>query len=389
MRFHQLLFCSVLISTSYALADPPQSSTVEELIDSLKSNDLVGRRIVFQELAKHRDAAEDYAPQLREQLRHGDQPSRQQAAMALAALGVDEPAVDEELLAGMGQRTLTSYLSQPEKARSFMAALVMLGQRAVPELIKAAEDDRYPGRDLALEALGEIGPAAREALPLIERLIATDDLPAFCQAVLIKWQIDGDSAFAIDQMVPLLDHEQGRDYHTAVRTLVRMGPDAKTAVPALVSALKKHRDSNLLWAVGELAPHSRDLAMPALREALKQRELADQAAIALHSLDEPADKLIPWQLERLRACQRNDGNEPMQIVHAIVIHGPASKEYAPEVIALLNHKNPDVRRAAAWAAPRMFADETIVISALQAASDDPETKEEAAKSLKMLREAKQ
>src|SRR5262249_47199042 len=152
---------------------------------------------------------------------------------------VGELAVIDELMAGMGRRSRGIYLSQPEPARSSMAALVKLGPKAVPALIKAMEDEKYAARDLALEGLGAIGPAAKQALPAIQKLLLTDDLPALCRAVDAKWRIDGDAAFAIAQMVPLLDHERGRAYNAAVRTLVHMGADAREAMPALVTALKK------------------------------------------------------------------------------------------------------------------------------------------------------
>jgi HEAT repeat protein len=168
-----------------------------------------------------------------------------------------------------------------------------------------------------------------------------------------------------------------------------MGADARDAMPALVAALKRYKDHNVLWAVRELAPHAREIALPALREALKQPDLADNAAIALQDLGEPAKELIPRQLKRLRACKPKDGNDPMRIVYTIVIHGPMARPYLDDMIALLKHENPEVRRAAAWGVPRMFADDEPVIAALQKALEDPETAEEAARSLKMLQEARQ
>jgi hypothetical protein len=190
-------------------------------------------------------------------------------------------------------------------------------------------------------------------------------------------------------MVPLLDQKAGRQYHTAVRTLVHMGADARDAMPALVSALKRYKDHNVLWAVGELAPHARELALPALREALKLPELADNAAIRLQELGEPAKDLIPRQLKRLQACRPKDGNDPMRIVYTIVIHGPMAKPYLDEMLALLEHENPEVRRAAVWGVPRMFGDDKPVIAALQKALEDPETAEEASRSLKMLQVSRQ
>jgi HEAT repeat protein len=389
MRVRLSLLCVVALSASLSLADPPALPSVEKLIESLRNNDSVVRQRALDALAAQRASSEKYAPALRSQLRDKDRAARQQAAMALAVLGIAEQAVIDELLAGMGRRSLGVYLSQPESARSSMAALVKLGPKAVPALIKAIEDEQYAGRDLALEALGEIGPAAKEALPAIQKWLVTDDVPALCRVVEAKWRIDGDAAFAIEQMVPLLDQKRGRECDGAVRTLAHMGADAKPAIPALVSALKKYPDHNVLWAVGELAPHARELALPVLREALKQPGLADNAAIALQNRGEPAEELIPLQLKRLRACKPNDGNAPMRIVYTIVIHGPAAKGYVGDLIALLKHENPEVRRAAAWGVPRVDADDKPVIAALREALQDPEAAAEAAKSLKMLQEARQ
>ena len=269
-----------------------------------------------------------------------------------------------------------------------MAALVKVGPKAVGALVRSMGDEKFAGRDLALEALGEIGPKAKDALPAIQKRLATDDIPTFCRLVEVKWRIDGDAAFAIEKMVPLLEKKGGRQCNAAVQTLVQMQADAKDALPALLSALRRHKDHNLLWAVGELAPHFRDLALPALREALKQPGLADNAAITLQNLGEPAEELIPLQLKRLQAYKPKDGSDPMRIVYTIVIHGPMAKPFVDDLIVLLKHENPEVRRAAAWGVPRMFADDKPVIAALREALGDAETAEEAARSLKMLEEAR-
>src|SRR5262249_30643307 len=145
-------------------------------------------------------------PMLRERLRDEEPEKRQQAAMALAALGAADPMVIAELLSGMGRRApAATYLAQPERARSFVTALVMVGSKAVPALTKAMEDEKYAGRDLALEALGRLGPTAKEALPSIKRRLVTDDISMICRTVEVKWRIDGDAAFAVEQMVSLVN----------------------------------------------------------------------------------------------------------------------------------------------------------------------------------------
>jgi len=127
--------------------------------------------------------------------------------------------------------------------------------------------------------------------------------------VEVKWRIDGDAAFAIEQLVPQLDEEGGRQCHAAVRALVHMGDDAKNAMPALVAALKRYKDHNVLWAVGELAPHAQELALPALRAAMTEPSLADDAAIALQSLGEPAEQLIPRRWQRCARWPRQRAKE--------------------------------------------------------------------------------
>ena len=387
MRNH-LLFGVLVLSSPLSLAGPPEPPSVEKLIESLRSGDFAERQRALEALSSRRASTETQAV-LREQLRSMDQEARQQAAMALAALGANEQAVIDELLAGMGRRSPRGlYLSLPERARSSMAALVKVGPKAVGALVRSMGDEKFAGRDLALEALGEIGPKAKDALPAIQKRLATDDIPTFCRLVEVKWRIDGDAAFAIEKMVPLLEKKGGRQCNAAVQTLVQMQADAKDALPALLSALRRHKDHNLLWAVGELAPHFRDLALPALREALKQPGLADNAAITLQNLGEPAEELIPLQLKRLQAYKPKDGSDPMRIVYTIVIHGPMAKPFVDDLIVLLKHENPEVRRAAAWGVPRMFADDKPVIAALREALGDAETAEEAARSLKMLEEAR-
>jgi hypothetical protein len=388
VRFSTLICLLIALTYPVTAEDTPRIQSVPQLLERLSSNDFFERQQALDELTERRALAEQYAPRLRERLNQGDPDARQEAAMALAALGIAEQAVIDELLAGMGRRSISTYLAQPERAQSSMAALVNLGRDAVPAIVKTIDDEKYPGRDLAIEALGRIGPAAKDALPDMDRWLRREDPVMVCRIVEAKWRIDGDAAFAIERLVPLLNQKQGRECHAAAHTLVHMGADAKEAVPALISALERFENHNVLRALGELAPHAKDIALPALRGATNRTALADDATIALHNLGEPADKLIPPQLKRLKNSRAGDGSEPMRIVYTVVIQGPSAKAYVTDLVALLKHSNPEVRNAAAWGIPRMFADDVLVIAALNDALNDPETAEEASRSLKMLQEAR-
>lgn len=374
----------LLLVPLLALGDEQTSPHPESLIELLRKGDYVERQRALDALAAVPSGTEKYVAVLRPALQDKDRDVRQQAAMALAVFGIDETPVLEELLAGMTRRHPGRYHSQPEDARSAMAALVKLGRKAVPSLVNAFDDESYVGRMLALEALGEIGPPAKDGLPVIEKALAKQDCEALVKLVEAKWQIDRDAVYALKQLLPLLEDKRNLTCDGVLKTLAHMGPDAKEAMPALCAAVKRFKEHNVLWAIGRLAPHARELALPALREALQEPTLADDAAIALKGLGVPANEIVPDQLRRLRACKPGDKNEPKRIVYTIVIYDTNAKRYTQDLIRLLNHENPEVRRGAAWGLCRVGGDEAEVAAALNKALEDPEVAEEAAKSLELL-----
>src|SRR5262249_25969483 len=152
-------------------------------------------------------------------------------------------------------------------------------------------------------------------------------------------------------------------------------------------ALKQYKESHLLRALRQLAPHATTLALPAIREALTEALLVEEAAVALQGLGVPAKEVVPHLLRPLHPC-KEDGIDPHRTVYAIVIFGPQATAYAPDLIRNLKHPNPAVRTAAAWAVCRVGADNDAVVAALTEALKDKQASEEAARSLQQLRGTK-
>jgi HEAT repeat protein len=138
--------CLIVLIASLSRAEPPEPPTAESLIESLRSGDFAERERALDALSETRTVSEPLIETLRERLEDEDETSRQHAAMALAALGLGGQRVIDELLAGMGRRSAATYLSQPEKARTSMAAIAKLGADAVPSLVRAIEDEAYVGK---------------------------------------------------------------------------------------------------------------------------------------------------------------------------------------------------------------------------------------------------
>jgi len=57
------------------------------------------------------------------------------------------------------------------EALEALEALGANGSAAVPALIKALDDEDRDGRRVAARVLGEIGPAAKDALPALQKLL--------------------------------------------------------------------------------------------------------------------------------------------------------------------------------------------------------------------------
>ena len=377
------------LTGAVSAAEPISPPSIDALLKSLESVDFGERERALDGLSAQRDTAGSRLPELRERLRDPDQEVRQRAARALAALGVSESAVTDELLAGMERQLKNRYLDGPDPALTSQSALVKLGAPAVPALVKAMEDPEYTNADWVVEVLARMGPEAREAVPALLRRLESDITEAVqCATIVAKWQIDRDAAFSRARAIPLFDSKSGRQCNGPVLVLAKLGADAVPALPSVIAALEKYNYPNVLSLLADLAPHAPDQILPVMRRALDNPALADGAAECLQSLGEPSGPLIRHQLKRLKASTAGDGSVPMRIIYTIVIHGPEATVFLDDLIALLKHDNADVRRAAAWGLPRIFAPEAPVVAALEQAAKDPETAEEAVRSLAVVEQAR-
>jgi HEAT repeat protein len=139
-----------------------------------------------------------------------------------------------------------------------------------------------------LEALGDIGPNAKAAVPAIRSALQARDGFVRASACVAFWKITGQVSPAVEPMIELLVTGHESDKRWSAEGLGRMGPAAEAAIPALIGALKD-TDSGVRWdaavALGCIGPKAWE-AIPALIELLNKHEhIRDDIIKALRAID--------------------------------------------------------------------------------------------------------
>lgn len=143
-----------------------------------------------------------------------------------------------------------------------------IGGVAVPDLIEVLKSERSGlSQDFAAEALGDIGPAAKDAVPaLIQHITESNRYKKKSKENLGQYQWT---------LKSFLDTLRETDIAWGARALGKIGPDAKDAAPKLHSLLEEVKDQEfnankqtLIEALGGIGPAA-SASVPTLIQLLK------------------------------------------------------------------------------------------------------------------------
>ncbi len=233
---------------------------------------------------------------------------------------------------------------------------------AVPQLISALKDGSGKVRMMAAMALGEIGHPAKEAVPAL--LEAANDKSDFVRALAAGAL--GKTGRGAKGVVPALIGMLG-DKHREVRRaaatgLGDIGQADEPVLNALIATLGKDPDSavrvDAAQALGQLGPKAKS-AVPALLRALKDGDVQRYAAEALGRIGRSAvqpliDLAVRGKSEAVR----------LGAIRGLGKLGPVAKSAVPVLLKCLRDKSADVRKATARALPEIKPVEKKVIAAL-------------------------
>jgi HEAT repeat protein len=299
------------ITTSLTLAKIGTASPVEvvaAVAKLLQDSKPAVRRAAVVTLSQCGPAA---APALLDALKDSDGQTRQWAAFALGSLG----SLGE---AGHTAVPTLVELAKVKDARSRASALEALakvspaaGGPAVAACQAALQDPEGMVRKAAADALGRIGPGAKEVLPQL--LTATKDADGYVRiaAAQALWRISG----KITDAKPVLQKcltDANREFRLeAARVLLNDPESAGSALSALREGLQDLDLAVRLKAVQMVAVPdgpTRDV-VPLLRQALQDPELLDLAIPALGA------------------------------------YGPAARDVAPDLVAILDRPSAIIQNA--------------------------------------------
>ena len=251
----------VAAARALAMRGEAAAPFVPDLTGALDDRSRVVRAAAAWALGEVGPAAAPATPDLLRLLRDADPLVRAGAAYALGATGA--AARDSAL-------KLIERLDDPDERVRWQAgeALAEIGLDAdlVGPLVRLVRDAVGPGRGLAAEALGRVGPGARAAVPDLIAA-ASDPRPEVrWRAVWALGRIGPAAGAAVPVLRAALADPEAR--WRAAEALGGIGPGAVEAVPDLV-ALLSDPSSNVRWrAATALGAIGARLAAPALAKAV-------------------------------------------------------------------------------------------------------------------------
>jgi HEAT repeat protein len=162
---------------------------------------------------------------------------RREAAAALRQIGPAASSAAPALARGLRD-------SQSSVAGEFLWALTALGPegitQALPEILEMLSSRDRQVRYTACYAAGTVGPAAREAVPILEKNLQEPDKFLQLASAWALVQIDphrsGVAEECVDPLIRGLTLSNPGARVEAATALGRLGPAAKSAVPALNTA---------------------------------------------------------------------------------------------------------------------------------------------------------
>ena len=216
----------------------------------------------------------------------------------------------------------------------------------VPALTKRLKDDDAGFRSLAAYALGQLGPAARDAVPDLTEALQDSNHKVRSSSAYALGRIGSSAQSAVPALIRRIGDDEQEVRSSAASALGQMGPAARDAVPHLLTAALHDEDSRARVSMASALNRigAVDEAVAYFIKGLKDDRLRNSAVVALGHCGAGAREAVPDLTSFLRD---QDIAVRSSVVSTLGRIGPHAEPAVPELIKLLGDQ--EVGRQAAYA----------------------------------------
>ncbi|MEQ9408650.1 MAG: HEAT repeat domain-containing protein [Fuerstiella sp.] len=283
---------------------------------------------------------------------------------------------DATVVAAVPQLTNALSTSRPSVRNAAAAALVEIGEPAIPALQRLLGSDVPVARLKACEVAGRLELVAAPLVPLLVATLQDEDERVIRAAVTALGQIQSDPDLVVPRLQQLLDSESAavradvlgalmqfgalaqpavpavldllKDQHSIVRAagaraLGRIGSDDAQVVQALVDAVDDPHGGVTIQAVNALSQLG-PVAVPALVRMTGQPRFRDLAISVLGEMGPEAGPAVPALVAFLDS---DDERLLREVFIALASIGPAAKSAQPTLLKLVRDPDAGFLRAGA------------------------------------------
>lgn len=283
-----------------------------------------------------------------------------------------------------GQRTPQASDGEPPAVAAADMKEPVYHGKPLREWVAQLRDKDSFVRSEAADALGELGPKAKGAVPgLVDLLQDQVDFVRVAAAAALG-KLGPEASSAVPPLIAALKHKDGLLRSTAALALGEIGPDAKGAVAPLINALKdaeptvRAAAADALSRIGPGAGES----VPALIALLgdSNKEVRSAASSALEDVGKAN---VAALFETLKKGDAERQRQVLAILHAI---GPEDLITVPGLADALKDREPEVRVEALAALKRIGPKAKAAVPAIVPLLKDghAEVRDAAANALKKI-----
>ncbi len=278
--------------------------------------------------------------------------------------------------------------ADPRPASSPPVSEKTVGGKTVSEWIAMTSDPDAELRSDAAWTLGQIGPTAKGAVPVLTGLLADKNSKVRECAAYALGRIGPDAKTAVPALIESLKDKEHAVRLNGILSLGFIGPAAIKALPSVVNLLgdKDWKDPvsqiHVTRTIGQIGIADPDIAVPILLELLIGQQVRNTAIIALGDVGTGAKSSIPALAKCLKDEDLQNRFNAAKSIRKISPETTA--DVVPVLAKLLEHETFWVRRDAAIDLGDIGPEAKSVVPALTKLLDDPSVKNEAANALKKI-----